>query len=185
MIVSAALLGGAWFWTSFEKKMEPRRDAALEVSPPPQNERAAAGPGAVSTILPNESAGKAAGALPVRVYNGADANTAAPQPLAQPAATAPPLVAGKMFDPLPDAPPADVKQQFVDAERNLRIEQLLKEAAAAKQPREAHRILLTVAGYQVGKGDWKAAKEIYQKIVADANDPDVLLAVARNLEVVN
>ena len=81
------------------------------------------------------------------------------------------------------APPADVTQRFSQVERDLRIGQLLKEADAAKSPPEAHRILLTVAGYQVGKGDWQAAKDIYEKLIADSPDPDVLHAVARNLHV--
>ncbi len=89
------------------------------------------------------------------------------------------------LQPLPASPPAAVTGQFQNTERDARIADLLKQAASAKDPRVAHRSLLTAAAHQVGKGDWVAAKGLYDQIVAESKEPGVLSAVERNLQIVN
>ena len=66
----------------------------------------------------------------------------------------------------------------------MRLQELLAEVAAEKDPHVAARTQLTIGGYIVGNGDWAEAKKLYETLAASPY-VEVRSAAVRNLEVVN
>lgn len=72
-----------------------------------------------------------------------------------------------------------------DCRQSRRIEELKEKTQNETVPRIRERDLLLLAGKFVGQGDWEAARRIYQELQAKSNDPAIIEAVKRNLDVVN
>ena len=72
-----------------------------------------------------------------------------------------------------------------DCRQSSRIEELKKKMQNETDPQIRERDLLLLAGKFVGQDDWEAARKIYQELQAKSNDPAVIEAVKRNLEVVD
>lgn len=72
-----------------------------------------------------------------------------------------------------------------DCRQSTRIEELKQKTQNETDPQIRERDLLLLAGKFVGQDDWEAARKIYQELQAKSNDPAVIEAVKRNLEVVD
>ncbi len=66
----------------------------------------------------------------------------------------------------------------------MRLQELMAEVAAEKDPHVAARTQLTIGGYIVGNGDWAEAKKLYETLAASPY-AEVRSSAVRNLEVVN
>jgi hypothetical protein len=82
----------------------------------------------------------------------------------------------------PDPPAAPLKKP--STEKEMRLQELLDEVAAEKDPHIAQRTQLTIGGYIVGNEDWAAAKQLYETLAASPY-VEVRSTALRNLAVVN
>jgi hypothetical protein len=102
--------------------------------------------------------------------------------------TPPPTVVAGKNQPLPGAMaslnPDPPERPAVNpaTEREIRMQELLAEVATEQDPHIAQRTQLTIAGYQVGNGDWTAARKTFFELTASPY-PEVRYAALRNLEV--
>lgn len=85
-----------------------------------------------------------------------------------------------ILEPLPEKETTDQR----DCKRSRRIEEVEEKIQNETDPRIRDRDLLLLAGLYVGQDDWEAARTIYEDLEAESEDPAVIEAVKRNLEVV-
>jgi hypothetical protein len=87
----------------------------------------------------------------------------------------------------PDTAPLDIMKPCVErnCRRSVSMEDLREKIRNEVEAGIRERDLLLLAGYLVGQDDWDGAKEIYEKLEANSNDPGVISAAQRNLEVTN
>ena len=87
------------------------------------------------------------------------------------------------LDPLP---PKATNLATINCEKSRRIDELRGQIAdLATDPAQRELVQLDLAGYEVGQGNWLAAKAILDALLATSSNPDVLEAVRRNLLVVD
>lgn len=120
----------------------------------------------------------AAAPLRPKLANPADESLRTVGPAANNAVPRAPAPSAPLANPSPMEP-----AKLTGSERDLRLAELLKEVAEEKDPRQAERTMLTIAAYQVGNGDWEAARATYEKLKESAY-PEVAFSVARNLDIV-
>lgn len=71
-----------------------------------------------------------------------------------------------------------------DCQRSRRVEELKEKTQNETDPGIREHNLLLLAGLLVGQDDWEAARAVYKELEVKSEDPAVLEAVRRNLEVV-
>jgi len=87
------------------------------------------------------------------------------------------------LDPLP---PKATNTAAIACEKSRRMDDLRAQVAdPATEPTQRELLQLDLAGYEVGQGNWAAAKAILDGLQATSHDPEVLEAVRRNLLVVD